>query len=342
MGMFFIAEAGVNHNGSLKTALDLIDAAAEAGADAVKFQTFKAGKTVASGTKTVDYQRDNTDTNDQLSLLKRLELSAADHEVIAQHCSKMNIEFMSTAFDEDSAVFLNNVGISRLKIPSGEVSNLSFIRFLAGFNLPIILSTGMATLEEVGAAVEAIRSQRLQNGFTAPLNSFLSILHCTSAYPTPDDQLNLRAIQTLRKAFNVPVGYSDHSAGQDASLLTVALGAAVYEKHFTLDRNMTGPDHKASLEPCELKEMIARIRVAETMLGTGEKKPQPCELQARDLVRRSICAARDLKAGETISKDDLIMLRPALGLAPEHHDSLLGKVLSRDIPQGGRFESNDL
>ena len=342
MGVFFIAEAGVNHNGDINIALELIDVAAKSGADAVKFQTFKAIATVKAGTRTADYQKLHTAEDCQHALLDRLELSEGDHLLLAQRCAEQGIEFMSTAFDASCADFLNSVGIQRIKIPSGEVTNLPFIRYLAATNLPIILSTGMATLAEIQDAVDAIKQVRAKKKFPEPFAEICSILHCTSAYPTPRDQLNLKAITTLGAAFSCPVGYSDHSDGIEAAYLAVALGATVYEKHFTLDRTMSGPDHQASLEPEELTQMIKNVRTASGMLGTGEKVPQPCEMEARGLVRRSLYAARDLPNGTIITPEDIIILRPPHGLAPKYYDALLGKKLTREILTGGPFEMEDL
>lgn len=340
--MFFIAEAGVNHNGDIDLALKLVDIAADAGADAVKFQTFKADKTVRTGTKTVEYQKVNAEQDDQQELLRRLELSEEDHYTIAQRCKERGIEFMSTAFDEECADFLASVGISRIKIPSGELTNLPFIKHLVQFDLPIILSTGMGNMDEIKQAYDLIRETRQEMGFGDTPKEKLSILHCTSAYPTPNDQLNLRAITTIANAFECAAGYSDHSGGLEAGYLAVALGATVYEKHFTVDRNLPGPDHKASLEPEELKTMIDAIRRAEKMLGTGIKEPQPCELQARDLVRRSVFAAKDLAKGQIISASDLIMLRPASGIEPKYAFDLIGKAAKRDIKNGDPFTMDDL
>jgi len=342
MSVFFIAEAGVNHNGDINIALELIDIAAMAGADAVKFQTFRASSTVRAGTKTASYQKKNTSEDSQLALLERLELSEEDHIILAKRCAEKGIEFMSTAFDPACADFLNAVGIQRIKVPSGEVTNIPFIRYLAAKNLPIILSTGMATLAEITEAVDAIQQVRMEKKFPEPFEDVCSILHCTSAYPTPQEQLNLKAITTLDEVFPCPVGYSDHSGGIEAAYLAVALGATVYEKHFTLDRTMEGPDHDASLEPDELVQMIKNVRTASVMLGTGEKFPQPCELEARDLVRRSLYAACDLPVGTVITENDIDILRPAHGLAPKYFDALVGQTLKREILAGAAFEDIDL
>jgi len=342
MCVFFIAEAGVNHNGKVQTALDLIDVAAGAGADAVKFQTFKADETVKSGTKTASYQKLNTNEENQHTLLKRLELSEADHILLAQHCKKKNIEFMSTAFDVASSTFLNSVGIQRIKVPSGEITNLPFLEHLAATNLPIILSTGMATLSEIKEAVNTIKVIRKKSKFLEPFEEMCSILHCTSAYPTPPNQLNLKAITTLKQNFTCPIGYSDHSDGINASFIAIALGATIYEKHFTLDSNMIGPDHKASLEPDQLKQMIDNVREASQMLGNGEKIPQLCELEARNLVRRSLYASQDLKKGSKITIEDITILRPSDGLEPKYFHQLIGNTISRDISSGEPFKVLDL
>ncbi len=342
MSVFFIAEAGVNHNGDIDIALELIDVAAKAGADAVKFQTFKASATVKDGTATVGYQKRHTAEDSQFALLERLELSEQDHLALAGRCVEKGIEFMSTAFDKSCADFLQTVGIQRIKVPSGEVTNLPFIRHLAAKNMPIILSTGMATLSEVEEAVTTIKNVRKTHGFPENFADICSILHCTSAYPTPVDQLNLKAIKTLGDAFACSVGYSDHSDGMEAGYLAVALGATVYEKHFTLDRTMEGPDHQASLEPDELSQMIQNIRTASQMLGTGEKVPQPCEFEASKLVRRSLFAACDLPAGTTVTPDHIEILRPSTGLKPKHYDALIGRKLNRAIKTGEPFETGDL
>lgn len=342
MAVFFIAEAGVNHNGDVELAERLIDIAADAGADAVKFQTFKASATVSPNARTVAYQERTTAETDQYRLLERLELDAAAHHRLIASAHQRGIEFMSTAFDPASADFLFECGVSRIKIPSGEVTNIPFLRQLAAYGLPLILSTGMATLDEVREAVAAIEATRAGKGFAEPLADILSILHCTSAYPTPSDQLNLLAIRTLADTFACPVGYSDHAESSMAAPMAVALGATVYEKHFTTDRNLPGPDHGASLEPGELAQMIAEVRRAETMLGDGVKAPQPCELEAVELVRRGLFASRDLAAGTVVSADDVAILRPSGLLAPRFYDALLGRTLTRDIPARGAFVPGDL
>lgn len=342
MGVFFIAEAGVNHNGDMAIARKLIDVAVETGADAVKFQTFKAGTTVAKGTKTVAYQEKTTKELNQFDLLKRLELSEADHHVLIEHARERNIEFMSTAFDLECAKFLYDVGVQRIKVPSGEITNLPFIKQLVQYDLPIILSTGMATQDEVAEAIEVISTTRTSLNFVRPLDEVLFILHCTSAYPTPSEQLNLAAITTLKNVFGCPVGYSDHSHDLVAGPMAVALGATVYEKHFTLDRTMIGPDHGASLEPNELRQMIANIRQAEVMIGDGIKSPQPCEEEAAILVRRALFANVDLPIGHHVTSDDVVILRPAIGLLPRYYDQLLGTQLQRAVKAGAAFLMSDI
>lgn len=340
MSVFFIAEAGVNHNGCLNLAEKLVDVAAQAGADAVKFQTFKASETVVSGAATVSYQKRATAYDDQFQLLKALELSADDHRVLRARCDARGIEFMSTAFDIDSAHLLRDLGVQRLKVPSGELTNLPFLKALASLGLPMILSTGMGTLKEVEVAVAAIAEAKGKP--IADLGGDLAILHCTSAYPAPDQALNLRAIQTLAAHFGLPVGYSDHSGGTIAAMLAVALGSTFYEKHFTLDRKMEGPDHAASLEPNELTSLVAAMRKASGMLGDGVKVPQPCEKEARQLVRRSLVAARDLPAGHMLTAKDICILRPEGGLPPADLNRVIGATLVVERSAGLPLRAEDL
>lgn len=342
MAVFFIAEAGVNHNGDVALAERLIDIAADAGADAVKFQTFKASTTVSTNAPTVAYQARTTAETDQYRLLERLELDIAAHERLIARARQRGIEFMSTAFDPASADFLYECGVSRMKIPSGEVTNIPFLRQLARYGLPLILSTGMATLDEVQEAVDAIAEMRSSEGFKEPLADKLSILHCTSAYPSPSEQLNLLAIRTLADAFACPVGYSDHAESAMAAPMAIALGATIYEKHFTISRDMEGPDHAASLEPAALARMIADVRLAEKMMGDGVKRPQPCEMEAADLVRRGLFAKHDLPAGTVITPEDVTILRPSGSLAPRHYDALIGAHLKRDMAAGDAFVIDDL
>lgn len=332
MSVFFIAEAGVNHNGRLDLAKQLIDVAAQAGADAVKFQTFKADETVVFGTETVAYQKRGKAEDNQYQLLKALELSPDDHLQLRKKCDAVGIEFMSTAFDIDSAHLLKDLGVQRFKVPSGELTNLPFIQQLAAFDLPIILSTGMGTLQEVEMAVRAIAD--VKGKAIADLGTDLAVLHCTSAYPAPDEAINLTAIQTMAAHFGLPVGYSDHSLGSIAALMSVAMGSTVYEKHFTLDKTMEGPDHAASMEPEELTALVANMRRASAMIGTGEKAPHACELEARSLVRRSVVAASDLPVGHILRDTDLRVLRPEGGLPPSAISWLPGTRLKQAITAG--------
>jgi N,N'-diacetyllegionaminate synthase len=340
--VFVIAEAGVNHNGRLDWALDLVRAAAQAGADAVKFQTFKADQLAAVGTKTVEYQASSTGAQDQHEMLKRLELSEDDHWRIAEEAAACGIEFMSTAFDSASAQFLRKLGIRRIKVPSGEVPNHPFLRELARSGLPIILSTGMADLEEVRDAVAVIEEVQAEVSPDFEQSERLVVLHCTSAYPAPIADTNLAAMQTLARALDVEVGYSDHSTGTLLAPVAVGMGAKVIEKHFTLDRSLPGPDHAASLEPQELRRMIEAIRAVELAVGDGIKAPQPSELEARRLVRRGIKASRDLAAGSCLSEDAILLLRPATGIAPKDLPQVIGRRLARSLRQGEAIEWPDL
>lgn len=334
MRCFVIAEAGVNHNGSAELAHQLIDIAADAGADAVKFQTFRADNLVSIGVAKAKYQRVQTGEGDQLSMLKMLELPFKVYRQIVERCRIRGIEFMSTPFDFDAADYLISLGVRRLKVPSGEITNLPFIEYLAAFGLPLIMSTGMADLGEVAEAVETVDRIRRSRGFPGPLSDALTLLHCTSNYPAELKDVNLRAMQTLAREFGLPVGYSDHTLGTLVAPVAVAMGATVIEKHFTLDRSLPGPDHKASLEPAELAQMIQDIRAIECALGNGDKRPRPSELPVRDLVRRSIVVSRDLPAGAELSKEDLMLLRPGTGIPPTHLPDVVGRRLTRAVTAG--------
>lgn len=342
MGIFVIAEAGVNHNGSEEYALRLVEAAACAGANAVKFQTFNAESLVAIGTATAEYQKKMTGLTDQFSMLKKLEMSQELHKRLIGHCQKFSIEFMSTPFDIESAKFLMELDMARLKVPSGELTNLPFIRELASFNKPMILSTGMASLEEVREAVTTVREERANKGFTEPLKEVLTLLHCTSNYPTRNSDVNLKAMQTMATALGLPVGYSDHTAGSLAAMAAVAMGATIIEKHFTLDRSMPGPDHQASLEPNELELMIQQIRQIEACLGNGEKTPRVSELPVRDLVRRSVTLAVDKTSGEVIQEADLLLLRPGTGIPPKQLSQVIGRCLKSSKKAGTTLEWQDI
>ncbi len=339
---FIIAEAGVNHNGSAELALRLIETAATAGADAIKFQTFNADKLVSRQAATAAYQKLNTGDTDQYSMLKKLELSEETHRALYQKSVELGIEFMSTPFDLEAARFLVELGMQVMKVPSGELTNLPFVRDLAAFNQPMILSTGMAAMEEVTEAVAAIREARSDHGFSEPLEQKLSILHCTSNYPTAVEDVNLRAMQTMAETFKLPVGYSDHTEGVLIAGCAVAMGASIIEKHFTLDRSMPGPDHQASLEPGELNAMVEQIRQIEKCLGDGHKRPRGNELEIRDLVRRSVTLTRDKQSGETLQPEDLQLLRPGTGIAPKDIGKVVGKRMKNSKNAGTTLDWQDI
>lgn len=342
MKVFVIAEAGVNHNGDDSLALKLVETAAACGADAVKFQTFSADSLVTQGAEKAEYQKRETGDGDQYSMLKALEMSDALHRKLVERCADLGIEFMSTPFDEKAAEFLIELGMRRIKVPSGEITNLPFLEFLAAKGLPLILSTGMASLQEIVVAVETIRTTRMQCGYQEPLAQFLTILHCTSNYPAQCSDVNLRAMQTIASEIGVPVGYSDHTLGLAVSTAAVALGAVVIEKHFTLDRSLPGPDHNASLTPEELKQLIDQIRDVEVALGSPLKQPTASELPVRDLVRRSVTALIPIKAGAEIKFEALGLRRPGTGIAPADLSSVVGKTVARDIAAGTTLQWSDL
>ena len=320
---FIIAEAGVNHNGDLELARQLVRAAAEAGADAVKFQTFVADRLVISHAPQADYQRRNTGiTESQHAMLKRLELSEKAHRELQSLCSQLGVLFLSTPFDEQCADFLSDLGMIAFKIPSGELTNTPFLTHVARKGLPVILSTGMATVEEIGRAVETVRGEGNDN---------IVLLQCVSSYPSVPADTNLRAMGTLANLFQTPVGYSDHTDGIEIALAAAALGACVIEKHFTIDRGLPGPDHKASLEPSELAAMVAGIRKVESALGDGEKRPAASEASTAAVARKSLVAARALKAGEIFEASMAVARRPGTGLAPSLLGSLQGRPLARDV-----------
>lgn len=334
MKTFVIAEIGVNHNGSLDLAMQLVDAAAAAGAQAVKFQTFKADKITARNTATVAYQK-SAGGDDQHAMLRKLELSDEDHRKIAAHCAALGVEFMSTAFDSASLDLLCDIGIHRIKVPSGEVTNVPYLEDCARRGLPIILSTGMADLDEVRIAVKILLKAMPARLPDDPAGlPPLVVLHCTSAYPTAPEDVNLGAMATMAADLGVPVGYSDHTRGTLVTPIAVACGALIIEKHVTLDRAMVGPDHAASLEPDELREMIVSIAAVETIMGDGHKLPRPAEMEARALVRRGAKAARDIEAGEVLREDDCILLRPSTGISPAEFSRLPGKRLTRAVKAG--------
>jgi len=328
--VFIIAEAGVNHNGSLALAYQLVDAAKESGADAIKFQTFKSEKLVSKYAEKANYQKATTKTDDnQLEMIKKLEISFDDFERIKQYCDKKGIMFLSTPFDNESIDFLDSL-VKIFKIPSGEIINYPYLRHIAEKKKPIIMSTGMANLCEVEEAINIIKE--------VDLNVDISILHCTTNYPTPYKGVNLKAMLTLASAFKVPVGYSDHTMGIEVPIAAVAMGAKIIEKHFTLDKNMSGPDHKASLEPDELKEMVKAIRNIEMALGNGIKKPNNSENEIMKVARKSLVATRNLKKGEIVKEPDIDIKRPGTGILPRFHKIIIGMKLAKDINQDEPFE----
>ena len=313
---FIIAEAGVNHNGKLSLAKKLIEAAKEAGVDAIKFQTFKAENLVTKNTKMAKYQKRNTEREEnQLEMLKRSELSYKDFIKLKKYCDKKKIIFLSTPHSEDAIDFLEPL-TPAYKIGSGDLTNIPFLKKIAKKKKPIILSTGMATLNEVKEAVKTIKKAG---------NNKIILLHCTTCYPCPFKEVNLKAILTLKKEFNLPVGYSDHTLGIVVPIMAVALGAAIIEKHFTLDKNLPGPDHKASLEPQELKEMVKLIRDTEKVLGSNIKKPTKSEEKIKKVVRKSIVARVGIPKNTKITKDVLIIKRPGTGIKPKYMKKVLGK-----------------
>lgn len=325
--VFVIAEAGVNHNGGLAMALALCDAARAAGADAVKFQTFRAEDLVVPGAPTADYQQRQTGEQDQFAMLRRLELSREQHERLYEHCAAIGIEFFSTPFSVDAVDLLVALGVRRIKLPSGELTHRALVERACATGLPVLLSTGMATMEEVREALQWARAAR------GSLEG-LAVLHCTSAYPAPDETLNLRAIVTLREALGLPVGYSDHSEGIEAALAAVSLGAVVIEKHLTLDRRLPGPDHAASLEPAEFASMVRGIRRIAAMLGDGVKAPHAQERDAARVARRSIVAAVDIPAGTALQPHMLACRRPATGIPPRDWERVVGATTRAAVRAG--------
>ena len=320
-----IAEAGVNHNGSLDLAKNLVDAASEAGADVVKFQTFKAENLVTANATKAAYQMEKTTVKEsQFTMLKRLELSFEMHQNILTFCKKKKIRFASTGFDLKSIDLLVDLGVNFLKIPSGEITNLPYLRHIASKGLPIILSTGMSTLQEVRDALDALKKSGANM-------SNITVLHCNTEYPTLMEDVNLRAMITMKNDLGVNVGYSDHTLGIEVPIATVAMGATVIEKHFTLDRSMDGPDHAASLEPDELKQMVSAIRNIEKAMGDGVKKPSKSEAKNINMARRSIVASKNIKAGEKFTEDNLAVKRPGTGISPLQWDELLGLEAKKDF-----------
>lgn len=322
MKTFIIAEAGVNHNGSTELAKKLIDKALWAGVDAVKFQTFTADKLSSKSAKKADYQNKKTSEKSQYEMLKKLELKTKDFQILKDYCNQKGIKFMSSPFDLDSIDLLNEIGLDIWKIPSGEITNYPYLKKIAELKQEIIMSTGMANLSEIESALDLLK----ENGATD-----ISVLHCNTEYPTPMRDVNLKAMLTIKEAFKVDVGYSDHTKGVEIPTAAVALGARVIEKHFTLDNSMQGPDHEASLEPEELKNMVEAIRNVEKALGNGIKKPSNSESKNKDIARKSIVAAKDIEKGELFTEKNLTIKRPGNGINPMQWTNILGKKAKKDF-----------
>jgi N,N'-diacetyllegionaminate synthase len=325
MSVLIIAEAGVNHDGDLNLATRLVDMAASAGADLVKFQTFTANGVVTRSAPKADYQNKTTDPSEsQFEMLKRLELSVEMHEGIIAQCRQKNIGFFSTGFDIQSLNYLVSLGMERFKIPSGEITNLPYLRHVGSFSKQVFLSTGMATLGEIEAALQVLET-------AGTPRSLITILHCNSEYPTPMEDVNLRAMCSMRDAFGVAVGYSDHSPGIEVPIAAVALGACVIEKHLTLDRSLPGPDNKASLEPDEFSTMVRAIRNVERAMGDGVKRPSPSEAKNKSIARKSLVAAKPIRAGERFTVENITVKRPGNGITPMMFDEIIGRIAPRDI-----------
>ena len=321
--VFVIAEAGVNHNGDMSLAKKLIYAAKEAGADAVKFQNFKASRVISTFAKKAEYQKNHTnDSESQLDLVSKLELKDDDYAILQDYAKKLGILFLSTPKDIPSAELLEKIDIPIYKIGSSEINNFEFLGYISSKNKPIILSTGMCVLSEVEEAINAIKNSG---------NSLVAILHCVSQYPTPIDQVNLKSMITMKKAFNLPVGYSDHTIGSSVVLAAVALGAQIIEKHFTIDKTLEGPDHKVSMDLNEMKDMIKSIRSVESCLGDGLKRPAKCEINNIIHLRRSLVFSNNFKVGHMIDYDDLSIKRPGNGLEPKYKTQLIGQKLLKDV-----------
>ena len=321
-----IAEAGVNHNGDLDNAIKLIDVAAKAGADFVKFQTFKAKKLVTKQAQKATYQKENTGgTDSQFEMLRQLEIPPDWYPKLLQRCKEKEIDFLSTGFDLESIDFLDQLGQKCFKVPSGEITHKSLLRRIAQKKKPVIISTGMATMQEIHAAVKVF----LDEGLT---KSDITILHCTTAYPTPLNEVNLMAMKTIENELETAIGYSDHTLGTAVSIAAVGLGAKLIEKHFTLDKNLPGPDHKASLEPNELIHMVKAIReVTQSIAGTAKKAPTPTELDNRKVARKSLCYSGGFEKGKQLKEEDFIALRPEGEISPMQIDDFIGKILKKSV-----------
>ena len=330
--VFIIAEAGVNHNGDVAIARKMINVAKLSGVDAVKFQTFKTENLVSKHAAKAEYQKQNTNSKEsQYEMIRKLELNAAAHKELIEYAKGQNIIFLSTAFDLDSIDLLSELGVEVFKIPSGDINNLPYLRKIGSLHKKIILSTGMSTLEEVDTALKILTD-------SGTLKKNITVLHCNTEYPTPVEDVNLRAMCTMKERLGVEVGYSDHTLGIDIPIAAVAMGASIIEKHFTLDKNMTGPDHKASLEPEELKLMVSKIRDIELALGDGVKAPSRSEKKNIIAARKSIFAIKEIKKGDVFSKNNIGIKRPGNGVSPMEWDLVIGKVAKRDFKEDELIE----
>lgn len=333
MSVLIIAEAGVNHNGDMELARALVDAAKDAGADIVKFQTFRADALATQDAQKAAYQEASSEKKyeSQWEMLKRLELGEADHRELLAYCKGKGIEFFSTAFDEQSLGFLMTLGMQRIKVPSGEITNLPYLRKVGAFGVDVFLSTGMSTLGEVESAIAVLETAGTRR-------SQITVLHCSTEYPAPFAEVNLRAMSTMANAFALPVGYSDHTQGIEVSIAAVALGATVIEKHFTLDRNLPGPDHRASLEPAELCAMVQAIRNIEVALGDGIKMLGQSEAKNIAVARKSLVARSAIRAGEAFSETNVAVKRPGTGISPMRWDEIMGRIANRNFAQDELIE----
>jgi len=329
MGVCIIAEAGVNHNGSYEIACELVDAAKNAGADYIKFQTFKSKNLVSDTAQKADYQKNTTGDGTQADMLKRLELSYDEFFLLKEYCDKVGICFLSTPFDIDSIHFLNSLNMPFWKVPSGEVTNYPYLVEIAKTNKPVVMSTGMCNISEIDEAIKVLESNGVRE---------IRLLHCNTEYPTPYEDVNLRAMETLRNKFGLEVGCSDHTNGIEVPVAAAALGASIIEKHFTLSRDMEGPDHKASLEPHELAEMVSCIRHIEIAMGTGEKTPSSSEKKNITIARKSIVAAKKIIEGEILTEENITVKRPGTGICPMRWNEVLGTKAIRDFNEDEQIE----
>lgn len=328
--VFIIAEAGVNHNGDIEVAKRLIDEAAKAKVDAIKFQSFKVAHLVTPAARKADYQEVNTmEQESQYEMLKKLELSKEMHMELITYCKEKNILFLSTPFDIESIHLLNQLGMDIFKIPSGEITNLPYLKEIGKLKKQVILSTGMSNLEEIQAAIQVLKEEGTQD---------ITVLHCNTEYPTPMRDVNLRAMVEIEEVLNIKVGYSDHTLGIEVSIAAVAMGAEVIEKHFTLDKNMKGPDHKASIEPLELQHMVKCIRNIECALGSSQKVPSPSEMKNIEIARKSIVAKRNIKQGEIYTEENLTTKRPGSGISPMKWNEIIGKEALKDYKENELIE----